>query len=105
MRRAKGSGKRLSKTAKASQAGACSNAAEAETPDNKNSGIKAAGKPVVMEDLRSEIRSQVETQSRKIVAGLTDEQGRAVQSEKMLEIDFRNDTPVRNGNQFGLGGS
>ena len=88
MRRAKGSGKRLSKTAKASQAGACSNAAEAETPDNKNSGIKAAGKPVVMEDLRSEIRSLVETQSRKIVAGLIEEakHGHCTQAKYLFEL-------------------
>lgn len=45
----------------------------------------------------------VETKTRKIVTGLTDEKGAAVQSEKMLEIDFRGETPVRTGNQFGLG--
>ena len=32
-----------------------------------------------------------------------DEQGRAVQSEKLLEIDFEGDQPVRAGDQFGLG--
>lgn len=45
----------------------------------------------------------VETATRKIVAGLTDEHGTAVQSEKMVEIDFDGDSPVRNGDQFGLG--
>jgi len=45
----------------------------------------------------------IEAASRKIVAGLTDEKGAAVQSEKMLEIDFAGNTPVRTGDQFGLG--
>lgn len=45
----------------------------------------------------------IETATRRIVAGLTDEHGAAVQSEKMLEIDFAGDQPVRNGDQFGLG--
>ncbi len=45
----------------------------------------------------------IETATRKIVAGLTDEHGTAVQSEKMLEIDFEGDQPIRNGDQFGLG--
>ena len=44
----------------------------------------------------------IDTATRKIVATLTDEHGRAVQSEKMLEIDFEGDQPVRNGDQFGL---
>jgi hypothetical protein len=38
-----------------------------------------------------------------IIAKLTDEEGRMVQSEKMLEIDFRGDKPVRAGDQFGIG--
>src|SRR5207249_7862444 len=46
----------------------------------------------------------IEVTSRKIVAALTDENGQAVQSEKMLEIDFTGEVPVRAGNQFGLGG-
>ena len=46
----------------------------------------------------------IEVKTRKIVAQLTDEKGSAVQSEKMLEIDFSGDLPVRAGNQFGLGG-
>jgi DNA-binding beta-propeller fold protein YncE len=45
----------------------------------------------------------VEVASRKIVAGLTDENGVAVQSEKLLEIDFNGDKPVRAGDQFGTG--
>jgi len=45
----------------------------------------------------------IEVASRKIVAGLTDETGAAVQSEKLLEIDFRDKTPTRAGNQFGIG--
>jgi|GEM_PF-1396329 len=34
---------------------------------------------------------------------LTDEEGRAVQSEKLLEIDFQDGAPVTAGNQFGVG--
>ena len=45
----------------------------------------------------------VEVKTRRIVAELTDEQKRAVQSEKMLEIDFDGSQPVRAGDQFGLG--
>jgi DNA-binding beta-propeller fold protein YncE len=45
----------------------------------------------------------VEVSSRKIVACLSDEKGGAVQSEKLLEIDFSGEVPVRTGNQFGLG--
>ena len=39
-----------------------------------------------------------------IVATLTDENGTAVQSEKLLEIDFEDGKPVRAGNQFAIGG-
>jgi DNA-binding beta-propeller fold protein YncE len=46
----------------------------------------------------------VDTRTRKIVATLTDETGRAVQSEKLLEIVFSGGRPVRVGDQFGLGG-
>jgi hypothetical protein len=42
--------------------------------------------------------------TRKIITGLTDEKGTAVQSEKLLEIDFTGEAPVRAGNQFGMGG-
>jgi hypothetical protein len=45
----------------------------------------------------------IDVPARKIVAELTDEEGRAVQSEKLLEIDFVVDNPVRVGDQFGLG--
>lgn len=39
----------------------------------------------------------------KIIAALTDETGGAVQSEKMLEIDWRDHQPIRTGDQFGVG--
>jgi len=45
----------------------------------------------------------IETKTRKIVTGLKDEEGREVQSEKLLEIDFAGEQPVRNGDQFGVG--
>lgn len=45
----------------------------------------------------------IDVRTRKIVATLADENGGAVQSEKLLEVDFRGDTPIRNGDQFGLG--
>jgi hypothetical protein len=45
----------------------------------------------------------IEVASRKIVARLKDENGNEVQSEKMLEIDFKGDQPIRAGDQFGLG--
>ncbi|HEX8201977.1 MAG TPA: hypothetical protein VF590_15990 [Isosphaeraceae bacterium] len=45
----------------------------------------------------------IDAESHRIVATLTDEHGVAVQSEKLLEIDFRDDRPVRAGDQFGLG--
>jgi len=45
----------------------------------------------------------IETATRKIVTGLKDEHGIDVQSEKMMEIDFSGDQPVRVGDQFGLG--
>ena len=46
----------------------------------------------------------LDTKTRKIVATLTDEAGRAVQSEKVLEIVFAGGKPVRAGDQFGIGG-
>jgi DNA-binding beta-propeller fold protein YncE len=46
----------------------------------------------------------IEVKTHNTVTGLTDEKGAAVQSEKLLEIDFNGDVPVRAGNQFGLGG-
>lgn len=45
----------------------------------------------------------IEVATRKTIGGLTDETGAAVHSEKMVEIDFRGDSPVRTGDQFGLG--
>jgi hypothetical protein len=45
----------------------------------------------------------IEVATRKIVAGLKDENGIDVQSEKLLEIDFKDEQPVRAGDQFGLG--
>jgi hypothetical protein len=45
----------------------------------------------------------IDTKTRKIVAALQDEKGRPVHSEKLLEIDFRGEVPVRAGDQFGLG--
>jgi hypothetical protein len=44
-----------------------------------------------------------DTASLKLVTQLTDEEGRAVGSEKMLEIDWQDGQPVRTGDQFGLG--
>ncbi len=45
----------------------------------------------------------IEVATRKIVAGLKDEKGADVQSEKVVEIDFRGDQPIRTGDQFGVG--
>ncbi len=45
----------------------------------------------------------VDAKTRKIVATLQDESGKDVQSEKLLEIDFDGDRPVRAGDQFGYG--
>jgi len=45
----------------------------------------------------------IDVKTHKIIKGLTDEKGIAVQSEKLLEIDFKNDQPIRAGNQFGVG--
>jgi len=45
----------------------------------------------------------IDVKTRKILTGLTDEKGQAVQSEKMLEIDFTAGIPKKVGNQFGLG--
>ncbi len=41
--------------------------------------------------------------TRKVVAALADEEGRPVQSEKLLEVDFEGGRPVRAGDQFGIG--
>jgi DNA-binding beta-propeller fold protein YncE len=45
----------------------------------------------------------IDTATRRVVATLTDETGRAVQSEKLVEIVFAGGRPVRTGDQFGLG--
>jgi hypothetical protein len=45
----------------------------------------------------------VDTQTRAIVARLTDEQGRAVHSEKMIEVHLQGKKAVRLGDQFGVG--
>lgn len=45
----------------------------------------------------------IEVASHKIIAGLKDEKGIDVQSEKLLEIDFEGDKPIRAGDQFGVG--
>jgi len=47
----------------------------------------------------------LEARTRKIVVQLTDEKGAAVQSEKMMEIEFEGRRPVVCGDQFGLGRS
>jgi YVTN family beta-propeller protein len=46
----------------------------------------------------------IEAASRRVVAQLRDETGGDVQSEKLLEIDFQGDQPIRAGSQFGIGG-
>jgi hypothetical protein len=45
----------------------------------------------------------IDAKTKKIIATLTDEEGRAVQSEKLLEIDFADGRPARAGCQFGIG--
>jgi hypothetical protein len=45
----------------------------------------------------------IDTATRRIVATLTDETGRAVQSEKLVEVVFAGGRPVRTGDQFGIG--
>lgn len=45
----------------------------------------------------------IDVKRRKIITQLTDEEGREVQSEKMLEIDFLGSRPIRSGDQFGIG--
>ena len=45
----------------------------------------------------------IDVETRKIIAALSDEEGRPVHSEKLLEIDFVGGKPVENGDQFGLG--
>lgn len=45
----------------------------------------------------------IDVATRKIIATLADEEGRAVQSEKMLDITIANGKVVAAGNQFGVG--
>lgn len=45
----------------------------------------------------------INAKTKKIVAVLTDEAGRQVQSEKLLDIEIANEKVVRAGNQFGVG--
>ena len=45
----------------------------------------------------------IDAKNRKIVATLSDEHGRPVHSEKMMEIDFIDGKPFETGDQFGLG--
>jgi hypothetical protein len=45
----------------------------------------------------------IDVKTKKIVTALKDEKGGAVQSEKLVEIDFRDKVPVRAGDQFGIG--
>jgi DNA-binding beta-propeller fold protein YncE len=46
----------------------------------------------------------IDVATRKVIATLTDEAGRAVQSEKMLELELVDGKVVRAGDQFGIGG-
>jgi hypothetical protein len=45
----------------------------------------------------------IDVKTKKIVTALKDEKGGMVQSEKLVEIDFRGKVPVRAGDQFGIG--
>ena len=45
----------------------------------------------------------IDVKTKRLVAVLKDEKGREVHSEKMVEINFKDGTPVRVGDQFGLG--
>ncbi|HQU43256.1 MAG: hypothetical protein B7Z73_03370 [Planctomycetia bacterium 21-64-5] len=45
----------------------------------------------------------IDSASKRILTALADEQGRAVHSEKIVEIDFRDGKPVATGDQFGVG--
>ena len=45
----------------------------------------------------------IRVEDRTIAAALSDELGRPVHSEKMLQIDFRDGLPLRNADQFGVG--
>jgi hypothetical protein len=45
----------------------------------------------------------IDVKTKKVIAVLTAETGAAVQSEKLLQIDFAGGRAIRTGNQFGLG--
>ena len=45
----------------------------------------------------------IDTKTRQIVAALTDEKGRQVQSEKVVEVVMEDGHPTRTGDQFGIG--
>jgi len=45
----------------------------------------------------------IDVRTRKVVGQLKDEEGRLVQSEKIIEIHLRNGDAIRTGDQFGLG--
>lgn len=45
----------------------------------------------------------IDTTTHQVIAVLTDEEGRAVESEKVLEVDFRDGSVVAVGDQFGRG--
>jgi DNA-binding beta-propeller fold protein YncE len=45
----------------------------------------------------------IDTKTRQIVAALTDEKGRQVQSEKVVEVVMSGGKPARTGDQFGIG--
>ena len=45
----------------------------------------------------------IDVKTRQIITGLKDEHGVDVHSEKLLEIDFNGDQPIRTGDQFGIG--
>lgn len=45
----------------------------------------------------------IDAKTKRIVAALEDETGRAVQSEKVVEVVLSGDKPVRTGDQFGIG--
>src|SRR6267143_241317 len=45
----------------------------------------------------------IDAKTKRIIVTLSDEAGRQVQSEKIVEIDFADGKPVRAGDQFGIG--
>lgn len=45
----------------------------------------------------------IDVRTKKIIHALSDETGRPVHSEKVVELHFQDGKPVRNGDQFGLG--